>query len=85
MNEGVAWFTDRIYLNELRDYPQVKIPMFAVCGTKEVKEMKTSITELGKRNLNCKTMFLDNVNHDFPLRNADKINPILLDFIEDRS
>lgn len=81
----VAWFTDRIYLDELTDYPQVKIPMLAVCGTKEVKEMKNSITELGKRNPNCKTMFLENVNHDFPLRNADKINPILREFIEGRS
>ncbi|GFP76445.1 alpha/beta fold hydrolase [Clostridium fungisolvens] len=76
-----AWFKNRILLDDNTNYPNVNIPMLAVCGKKEIKEMKTSIEELGKRNPNCKTIFLDNANHDFPLRKADVINPILLDFI----
>jgi len=50
-----------------------------------VKEMKNSTFELGKRNPNCKTFFLDQANHDFPLRQADRLNPILISFIEDEN
>jgi len=78
----VAWFTDRVYLDELPEYASVKIPMLAICGTKEVKEMKKSLEELGRRNGNCRTLLLEGVNHDFPLRNMDRLNPILLDFFE---
>jgi pimeloyl-ACP methyl ester carboxylesterase len=76
-----AWFKNRIFLEDQTNYSNIKIPMLAVCGKKEVKEMISSTEELGRRNPNCKTIFLDNANHDFPLRQADLINPILLDFI----
>lgn len=76
-----AWFKNRIFLEDQANYSSIKIPMLAVCGKKEVKEMISSTKELGRRNPNCKTIFLDNANHDFPLRQADLINPILLDFI----
>lgn len=77
----IAWFKNRIFLDEQINYSNINIPMLAVCGKKEIKEMKHSIEELGRRNQNCKTIFLDNANHDFPLRRADLINPILLEFI----
>jgi pimeloyl-ACP methyl ester carboxylesterase len=77
-----AWFKNRIFLDDQVNYKNVSIPMLAICGSKEVKEMKNSLLELGKRNPNCRTMFLDKANHDFPLRQANQINPILLDFIE---
>ncbi|WP_160680893.1 alpha/beta hydrolase [Clostridium sp. C8-1-8] len=77
-----AWFKNRILLDETTNYKNIKIPMLAVCGKKELKEMIRSIEELGRRNPNCKTIFLDNSNHDFPLRKADQINPILLDFFK---
>jgi pimeloyl-ACP methyl ester carboxylesterase len=76
-----AWFKNRIFLEDQTNYSNIKIPMLAVCGKKEVKEMISSTEELCRRNPNCKTIFLDNANHDFPLRHADLINPILLDFI----
>lgn len=78
----IAWFKYRIHLDELINYSNVKIPMLAVCGKKEVKEMINSIFELGRRNPNCKTIYLDKANHDFPLRKANILNPLLLDFIE---
>lgn len=76
-----AWFKNRILLDENAGYSDIKIPMLAVCGKKEIKEMIHSIEELGRRNPNCKTIFLDKASHDFPLRNAEVINPILMKFI----
>ena len=77
----LSWFSSRVHLDDLPQYGQVRIPMLAVCGSKEVAEMKNSLAELGKRNPACKTMLLEGVNHDFPLRAPDRINPILLDFL----
>ncbi len=76
-----AWFTDRILLDENPEYAKISIPMLAICGKKEVKEMIHSIEELGKRNSNCKTIYLDKAKHDFPLRMSETLNPILLEFI----
>ena len=76
----IAFFANRVKLNDLEGYPDVKIPMLAICGNNETLEMKISIEELGKRNPMCKTMILPGVTHDFPLRNPDDINPILLEF-----
>ena len=76
-----AWFRYRVKLDELPEYKDVNIPMLAVCGSKELAEMKTSISELGRRNPNCQTIILDSVMHDFPMRFPQKLNPILLDFL----
>lgn len=76
-----AVFKKRIFLDDQTNYSNINIPMLAVCGQKEVKEVIVSTEELGRRNLNCKTLILDNERHDFPQRNADLLNPILLDYI----
>jgi pimeloyl-ACP methyl ester carboxylesterase len=78
-----AWFTKRIYLDDLPGYASVHIPMLAVCGAKEVKEMIHSVEELGRRNPHCKTVILPGARHDFPMHNPETINPILLDFLHD--
>ena len=78
----IAFFTQRVHLDDLENYPQVTIPMLAVCGQNETEEMKNSVQELGERNPMCTTMVLPDASHDFPLRNAENINPILLDFLE---
>ncbi len=76
-----AWFTRRIFLDDLPGYSSVRIPMLAVCGEKEIKEMKHSVEELGRRNPRCKTIILPGARHDFPLRNSEALNPILLSFL----
>lgn len=77
-----AWFTNRINLDDLSGYADVRIPMLAVCGEKEVKEMKYSVAELGRRNSRCKTLMLPGANHDYPMRNPEAITPILLEFLD---
>mgnify|MGYP001810310986 CR=1 FL=1 len=78
----VAWFNRRIRLDELSGYASVSIPMLAVCGSKEVAEMRHSLAELGRRNSNCQTKVIEGVNHDFPLRAPERINPIVRAFLE---
>ena len=78
----VAWFSRRIRLDALPGYASVSLPMLAVCGAKEVAEMKHSLLGLGRRNSNCRTLVLDGMNHDFPLRAPERINPILRSFLE---
>lgn len=76
----VAWFKDRIFLDEQANYAKVKIPMLAVCGEKEFSEIKTSVVELGNRNQKCQTLFLKGGRHDFPLRMPAVLNPLLSEF-----
>ena len=78
----IAWFQKRIHLDDLPGYTTVTIPMLAVCGSQEVKEMKHSILELGRRNTHCKTVFLAHANHDFPMRKVAETNRLLLAFLE---
>ena len=54
--------------------------MLAICGSGEVNDMKTSLTLLGS-NPHCRTMVLSKAGHDFPMRKAEKLNPILREFI----
>lgn len=75
-----SFFLHTLELKNLPAYDDVTVPMLAVCGSKEVRDMKTSL-EMMAKNRHCITMQLADVNHDFPMRNADKLNPILKNFI----
>ena len=75
-----SFFTNTLDLSKLPAYQSVAIPMLAICGSKEVKDMKASLAMLAQ-NSNCQTMTLQGVNHDFPMRNAEQLNPILEKFI----
>ena len=46
-------------------YLSIKVPMLAICGSGEVKDMKLSLDMLGK-NACCQTMILSKAGHDFP-------------------
>ena len=77
------WFRLRIRLDDYPQYGSVKLPMLAVCGDREVTEMKNSIAELGRRNPNCRTVLLRGANHDFPMRKTAETNALLKQFLEE--
>ena len=77
----IAFFANRVKLDDLEGYPDVKFPILAICGQNETKEIINSIEELGKRNPMCETVILPDASHDYPLRNAEDLNPILLEFL----
>ena len=62
-----SFFSNTLDLSKLPEYQAVTIPMLAICGSKEVRNMKISLTLLA-RNPNCQTMILQGANHDFPMR-----------------
>ena len=61
-------------------YLSIKVPMLAICGSGEVKDMKLSLDMLGK-NTCCQTMILPKAGHDFPMRNSKELNAVLNDFL----
>ena len=75
-----SFFSHTLDLSKLSEYQAVTIPMLAVCGSKEVKDIKTSLTLLAQ-NPGCRTMILQGAGHDFPMRNARQLNPMLEKFI----
>lgn len=75
-----SFFENTLDLKKLHAYQTLDIPMMAICGSREVKDMKTSLDLLGS-NPHCQTKVLSNANHDYPMRNADRLNPILENFL----
>lgn len=75
-----SFFKNTLDICELPEYPDVKVPMLAVCGLNEVADMKKSLRLLSE-NKNCRCFILPKTNHDFPMRNPEKINPLLVNFL----
>ena len=71
-----SFFANTLDLSKLPSYGKVCVPMYAICGSKEVKDMKSSLKLLAE-NPHCQTMILPKANHDFPMRNAEELNRIL--------
>jgi len=76
-----AFFAHTMKLSDYPQYKDLQLPMLALCGSGEVKDMKRSLALLGE-NPQCRTMILSHTMHDYPMRNAERLNPILLDFIK---
>ena len=76
-----AFFKQTIDLNKMPTYKDVTIPMLAVCGSRESKDVKDSVALLGD-NTFCQVKVLAG-GHDFPMRKANIFNPILFSFIEE--
>ncbi len=70
-----SFFSNTLDLSKLPEYQAVTVPMLAICGSKEVRDMKTSLTLLAQ-NQNCQILALQGANHDFPMRNAKQLNPM---------
>lgn len=74
-----AFFINTLDLSKLPEYKTADIPMLAICGSRETRDMKVSLALLSE-NSRCKTITLQGANHDFPMRNAKELNPILEKF-----
>ena len=77
-----AFFEKTIDLNDIPQFFRVEIPMLAVSGSRESKDIKQSVTKLGE-NPYCQTLLLNKAGHDFPMRKANRLNPIIKQFLND--
>lgn len=76
-----SFFANTLDIRSLPEYASVSIPMMAVCGSREVGDMKRSLTLLGE-NPHCRTVLLPKSDHDFPMRREQALNELLLEFLE---
>ena len=76
----VSFFEKRVLFSQESGYAAVRIPMLALCARGETRETRASLDALGQ-NENCLTVKFPLGSHDFVLREAEKLNPILLDFL----
>jgi len=75
-----SFFAHTLDLRNVPAYLSIKVPMLAICGSGEVKDMKLSLDMLGK-NACCQTMILSKAGHDFPMKNSKGLNAVLNDFL----
>lgn len=76
----VSFFGKRIHFSDEPGYASVSIPMLAMCAKGDSGETKASVYALGE-NKNCLTVIFPLGSHDFVLRQAEKLGPMLLDFL----
>ncbi|MBD8036074.1 alpha/beta hydrolase [Solibacillus sp. A46] len=76
-----AFFTETLNIINLPHFYTVSVPMLAICGERESKDIRESLKLLGE-NKHCNVATISKAGHDFPMRNAVKINPILIEFIQ---
>jgi len=75
------FYARRIRLDDYPGYEDIQFPMLAICGGREIGEIKKPVRELGRRNSNCKTMILPRSGHDFPQRKFKEINRVIEEFL----
>jgi len=75
-----AFFKNTIDLEKLPTYKDVTIPMLAICGSRESKDIINSVALLGENKF-CQVRVLDGAGHDFPMRKANVLNDLLVEFI----
>ena len=68
-----SFFANTLDLTKLPSYWDVCVPMYAFCGSKEIKEMKNSLHLLAQ-NPHCQTRIFAKAGHDFPMKNAAELN-----------
>jgi len=69
---------------DIRNYPRfanISLPMLAICGNKEIKDVKDSVKELNKINSNCKYEIWETAAHNIPTNFSKKFNATINKFI----
>ncbi|MCH7321544.1 alpha/beta hydrolase [Solibacillus sp. MA9] len=77
-----AFFNETMNIKDFPGIFEVTLPMLAICGQRESKDIKNSL-ELLAQNASCQTMILPKAGHDFPMRCASGLNPILNSFYDE--
>lgn len=75
-----AFFKQTLNIKDFPQFYDVKIPMLAICGQRESKDIKNSLALLAQHPC-CETIVLSKAGHDFPMRCAAELNPILERFL----
>ena len=76
-----SFFANTLRSRDIPGYGAVDLPMLAVCGSCEMKEMKASLQWLAASNPHCRAVLLPRAGHDFPMRRDEALRPLLLDFL----
>ena len=76
-----SFFSNTLDLSKLPEYQAVTIPMLAICGSKGSQRYENfSYITCSKSKLSDNDITRSK-NHDFPMRNAKQLNPMLEKFI----
>ncbi|MDA3730974.1 alpha/beta hydrolase [Niameybacter massiliensis] len=70
-----------VNIEDYNEYRDIKIPMLALAGSKESKEVITSVDTLEKLNKNCYSRILTNFEHDIPYKQPKHLNEIIDTFL----
>jgi pimeloyl-ACP methyl ester carboxylesterase len=79
-NTWQSYYTDRITFEMCPQFKDVTIPIFCILGTKEPKIIKQTVQKMQEINPNCNIKYMQGVGHDHPIKKADELQKIILDY-----
>lgn len=77
----LAWYTETVNIDELPEFENVKIPMLGICGSREAKDIKTSLTKLHGHNSLCQTEVWNGAVHNIPYAYSERLTQTILDMM----
>jgi pimeloyl-ACP methyl ester carboxylesterase len=75
-----SYYTDRITFEKCPQFKDVTIPILCILGTKEPKTIKQTVQKMQEINHNCNIKYMQGVGHDHPIKKANELQKIILDY-----
>lgn len=81
MKSILASVDNGIALSDYPEYADVKIPIMALCGIKEMTDIRKSVRALVQQNQNCTYNMWDGAGHNIPVKYASRLNKVIEEFM----
>lgn len=81
MKSILASVDNGIILSDYPEYAELKIPMLALCGIKEMTDIRKSVRALVQQNQNCTYDMWDGAAHNIPVKYASRLNKVVEEFM----
>ncbi|MBP1560193.1 MAG: alpha/beta hydrolase [Oscillospiraceae bacterium] len=82
MNTILASIDNGIELKNYPDFVHVVKPMTAICGIKEITDIRKSVRTLSMQNPKCTYDMWDGAAHNIPFKYASRLNKTIEDFVD---
>ncbi|WBW98459.1 alpha/beta fold hydrolase [Oceanirhabdus sp. W0125-5] len=78
----INYYTDRLTFEKCPEYKNINVPILYLCGTKEIKEIKETVSKLNALNPYSSVKYLDGVGHEHPIKKKEELQKNILCFFK---
>lgn len=74
------YFSDRITFEMCPQFKNLTLPILCISGTNEPKIIHKTIKKMQEINNNCNAKYIQKVGHEHPVKKAEELQKIIIDF-----